>query len=119
MFSKVKCKVLHLGQANPGYQSRLGDEQIHSSSAEKDLGVLVDARLDVSWQCAFAGQYPGLLKKQHDWQVQGHDSPPLLHCGDTVGVLHSVQESSAQESQGSLGASPEEATKIIRKLPIL
>ncbi|RMC17327.1 hypothetical protein DUI87_05908 [Hirundo rustica rustica] len=84
LINKVKCKVLHLGQGNPGYQSRLRDEQIHSSPAEKDLGVLVDARLDVSQQCAFADLYPGLLKKQHDWQVQGGDFPSLLHCGDTA-----------------------------------
>ncbi|KAJ7395481.1 rna-directed dna polymerase from mobile element jockey-like [Pitangus sulphuratus] len=31
-------KVLHLGQGNPQYQSRLEDEGIESSPAEKDLG---------------------------------------------------------------------------------
>ncbi|KAJ7424298.1 rna-directed dna polymerase from mobile element jockey-like [Pitangus sulphuratus] len=36
-FSKIKFKVLHLGQGKPQYQSRLGDEQIESSPAEKDL----------------------------------------------------------------------------------
>ena len=48
-FNKSKCKVLHLGKNNPGFEYFIGDDsdtvQLMPDTSEKDLGVYIDPHL--------------------------------------------------------------------------
>lgn len=57
----------------------------------KDLGVLVDEKLDMSWQCTVTAQeaklYPWLHKQKRGQQAERGSSPPLPYL-TPPGILH-------------------------------
>ena len=114
-FNKTKCKVLHLGQGNSQYQYRLGDDGIKSSPAEKDLGVLVDEKKDMSHQCVLIAQKAnnivGCIKKSVVRRLREGILP--LYSALVRPQLESctVLETPAQERHGAVGADPEEGCK--------
>lgn len=79
------------GWSNPKREYRLGDEGIERGPTEKDLGRLVDEKLNpaISVHSPESQQYPGLHQKKHNQQIKGRDFPPLLcSCETPPGVLH-------------------------------
>ncbi|KAJ7403053.1 hypothetical protein BTVI_80989 [Pitangus sulphuratus] len=47
-FQQGQCKILQLGWGNPRYNHRLGGEQTERNPEEKNLGMLVDEKLDMA-----------------------------------------------------------------------
>ncbi|KAJ7402055.1 rna-directed dna polymerase from mobile element jockey-like [Pitangus sulphuratus] len=56
MFNKAKCKVLLVGWGNPEHRYKLGREWIENNPEEKDLRVLFEEKLNVTWQCVLPAQ---------------------------------------------------------------
>ncbi|PKU45384.1 rna-directed dna polymerase from mobile element jockey-like [Limosa lapponica baueri] len=111
-FNQATCQILHMGHGNPKHKYRLGREWIENSPEEKDLGVLVDEKLSMSWQCALAAQKAnsilGCVKSvaSRVWEVtfplySALVRPHLEYCGVTL-------ESSAQEGHEPVETSPAE-----------
>jgi len=108
--NKGKCKILPLRRNNPRHQYILGTDWLESSSEEKDLGVLVDSKLNINQQCTVAARKVTnsvLHYEDHCQQVKGGSFSHLLNTREVKsGVLCPVLDSTIQERHGHTGVSP-------------
>ncbi|KAK4807842.1 hypothetical protein QYF61_007748 [Mycteria americana] len=121
--NQSKCRILHLGGSNARHKSKLGEEWLESSPAERDLGVLVGSRLNRSQQCALAAEranrIPGCLK--HSRTSRPREAIILLHLAlcwappfeKDVKVLKCVQRRATKLVTGPEGMSSEEQLRAL------
>ncbi|GAB0189068.1 mitochondrial enolase superfamily member 1 [Grus japonensis] len=115
-FSKAKCKVLHMGQGNPKHSYRLGREWIESSPEEEDLGVLIDEKLNITWQCAVVAQKANHILGCIQRSVTSRSREVILPLYPTLVRPHldyCVQLSGPQRKKDHVcvGINPEESHK--------
>ena len=61
-FNQQKCKVLHVGKTNPGYDYTMNDNVLETVTEEKDLGILITNNVSFSKHIAVtAARSNGIL----------------------------------------------------------
>ena len=63
-FNYDKCKIMHVGASNPGYDYTMAGKRLRVVEEEKDIGVWVTKNLKPSKQCQAAANMAGAVLTQ-------------------------------------------------------
>lgn len=110
---KSKCMVQHLDQYNPRYEFILGEYLTGNSPVEKDLGVMVEEKMNMSQQYVLAAQKTNCILDCIRREVASYATLLCSHEASS-GVQHSGLRPPAQDR--AVESDPEEATKMTRGL---
>ena len=111
-FNTSKCKVMHLGRrGNPGHVYMMGESMLENSSAEKDIGVIIQDSLKPSLHCAKAAAKANAVLGQISRAVLYRDSdtfirlyivyvrPILEYCIQAVGPYSEADKQCLEKVQ--------------------
>lgn len=110
-FNEKKCKVLHQERNRPSQQCMLRATQLESSWAENNWGFLIDTKMNMSEQCAFAlkknSAIMGCIKQSIASRLRKVIFFPYSALERPhLGALCPVLISSVQERESATGKSP-------------
>ncbi|KAJ7420508.1 hypothetical protein WISP_48149 [Willisornis vidua] len=79
-FNKAKCRVLHFGHNKPMQCYRQGTDWLESSQVERDLGVWIDRKLNMSQQCVQVAKKDNGILAYVKNSVASRTSKVILLC---------------------------------------
>ncbi len=55
-FNVSKCKVMHMGHANPKFSYSMNGQELEETEEERDIGVVISSNMKPSAQCSVAAR---------------------------------------------------------------